>query len=260
MNEVQRIQFEMLTELDTICRRHGLTYYLACGTCLGAVREGGFIPWDHDIDVFMSIDTSKQIEQYQNEFSENVFISSRRTDSNNKTIKTVLENRDKKCRLKIGETVVKDNVRIGLDIYPLYSCPNNKSLLIMMIWISHFQKLLVGGIPQNHGVVAKLLSSILLALVPIRIRSALTNSIERILSYKDNSDLVCTYYGLDIGLFDAITYRKEWFGQPKELSFEGKLFFVPNDYDSYLSKRYGNYMVPASQKERANETYLEIIE
>ena len=39
MNEIQKIQYDMLIELDQVCRKHGLTYYLAYGTCLGAVRD-----------------------------------------------------------------------------------------------------------------------------------------------------------------------------------------------------------------------------
>ncbi len=53
MKRVWRIELEMLDEIDRICRKHGLKYFLVHGTLLGAVRHGGFIPWDDDLDVAM---------------------------------------------------------------------------------------------------------------------------------------------------------------------------------------------------------------
>jgi hypothetical protein len=53
VEELRHVQLEVLAEFDHLCRRHGLTYYLAYGTLLGAIRHGGYIPWDDDIDVMM---------------------------------------------------------------------------------------------------------------------------------------------------------------------------------------------------------------
>lgn len=51
LREVQMIELEMLLELDRICRKYDIQYFLLAGTVLGAVRHKGFIPWDDDIDV-----------------------------------------------------------------------------------------------------------------------------------------------------------------------------------------------------------------
>lgn len=44
---------EIMVYIDAFCNRHGITYYLMGGSALGAMRHGGFIPWDDDIDIFM---------------------------------------------------------------------------------------------------------------------------------------------------------------------------------------------------------------
>ena len=54
VRDVQVIGLELLDAFDAFCRRHGLRYYLCGGTLLGAVRHGGFIPWDDDVDVIMA--------------------------------------------------------------------------------------------------------------------------------------------------------------------------------------------------------------
>lgn len=53
LHALQAYQLEMLTVLDQFCTDHGLQYYLSEGSMLGAVRHGGPIPWDDDLDVMM---------------------------------------------------------------------------------------------------------------------------------------------------------------------------------------------------------------
>lgn len=53
LEEMQQVYLELLAEFDAMCHFHGLRYDLAGGSLLGAVRHGGFIPWDNDIDVCM---------------------------------------------------------------------------------------------------------------------------------------------------------------------------------------------------------------
>ena len=51
LRDIQLIELEILVELDRICRKCDIKYCISAGTLLGAVRHGGFIPWDDDADV-----------------------------------------------------------------------------------------------------------------------------------------------------------------------------------------------------------------
>ncbi len=51
--EYKEIVLRVMVKLDSICRENGLRYMLAYGALLGAVRHGGYIPWDDDIDILM---------------------------------------------------------------------------------------------------------------------------------------------------------------------------------------------------------------
>ena len=53
LEEIKKVELDALCELDRVCKAHGLSYFLAYGTLLGALRHQGFIPWDDDIDVYM---------------------------------------------------------------------------------------------------------------------------------------------------------------------------------------------------------------
>lgn len=53
LRKLQKIELEMLIELDRICRKNNIKYTIIGGTLIGAMRNGGFIPWDDDIDVAM---------------------------------------------------------------------------------------------------------------------------------------------------------------------------------------------------------------
>lgn len=60
LGDAQKVMTEILVEFDRVCRKNNLTYWIDQGTLLGAVRHGGFIPWDDDIDVSMPSDDFKR--------------------------------------------------------------------------------------------------------------------------------------------------------------------------------------------------------
>ena len=60
LQEIQAIEFSMLEFLDSVCVEEGIEYCLFYGSALGAVRHGGFIPWDDDIDVAIKKEYRRQ--------------------------------------------------------------------------------------------------------------------------------------------------------------------------------------------------------
>lgn len=65
MNNIQEKQsrlLELLKQFDEFTKLNNIKYFVAYGTCLGAIRENGFIPWDADIDVFMPLEMYKKCE------------------------------------------------------------------------------------------------------------------------------------------------------------------------------------------------------
>lgn len=63
MNDLQKNLYKLLLEIDEICRKHGITYFVAGGTALGIVRGGDFMPWDDDIDLYITLENWKKLRR-----------------------------------------------------------------------------------------------------------------------------------------------------------------------------------------------------
>ena len=57
-------QIEVLQEIDKLCKKHNIKWFADCGTLLGAVRHGGFVPWDDDLDICMLRDDYQKFQKY----------------------------------------------------------------------------------------------------------------------------------------------------------------------------------------------------
>ena len=72
MDQLQAKLYKLLVEVDEICKRNSIVYYLAGGTALGAIRGGGFLPWDDDIDLYITRDNwNKLVKVMETQTPEN---------------------------------------------------------------------------------------------------------------------------------------------------------------------------------------------
>ena len=242
IEDMHKVQLDLLKELKRVCDKNSITYYLACGTCLGAARHKGFIPWDHDADVFMYMSEITKLESAKDQFNSNYFLQCKKTDPNFDSIIYRLRKSDTTCITK--ESIGMDcNQGFAIDIYPLYYYPSNFFKAHFNIWRSYVYRILLAGrAPYNHGILLKLGAKCLLILYKGEKRNRKSDMLKRKLCEVPQGKYVLTYFGLDISFTKALLYKAKWFETPTEMLFEGEIFSGPTNYKAYLTQKYGDYM------------------
>ena len=126
VRELQGVLLEMLKVIDGLCTRHGLRYYLHGGTLLGAVRHGGFIPWDDDADISMPRpDYEKFLEIAKKELAADYFVQDYRTEKYGRFVFAKLRKNGTVCKNE-HHAHIKMHQGIFIDIFPLDELPQNK--------------------------------------------------------------------------------------------------------------------------------------
>lgn len=120
----QMRMLDILIEVDRICRKHNIRYWLSSGTLIGAVRHKGFIPWDDDLDIEMLLpDYKRLMKVLPEELPENLALQSQDTDPNYFFFYAKVRDR----RSLLEETTGYDRTwrekGIYIDIFPFYRQP-----------------------------------------------------------------------------------------------------------------------------------------
>lgn len=125
---LHQVDMDIVKEVVRICDAHNLKYYMLGGTMLGAVRHGGFIPWDDDIDLGMPReDYEKFLELAPGLLPQNMRVVNYRNDPKFQYYITRVQDTD----TRVEEERIGNDSRYtcaSIDIFPVDGTPNNKLL------------------------------------------------------------------------------------------------------------------------------------
>lgn len=142
IRRVQLVQLEILKEIDRICRKYSINYFICSGTLLGAVRHGGFIPWDYDADIAM---LKKDYDLFLQKCGEEIdkkkyFVRNLESEPTIHITYTQIR-RNGTSFIRAGrEQNKKAHHGILVDIFPLYSSPGSLIKHWMQTQICMFYK------------------------------------------------------------------------------------------------------------------------
>jgi len=241
VRKAQLLASKMLIAFERICQKHGLRYYVAAGSLLGAARHGGPIPWDDDVDVTMPRpDYERFIRIAQDELPDDMVLP-----RNNFPYGF--------HRLQIGGTEITREIR--------QKCPHGVFLDIVP---------LDGAAPTpKRKKIHKLLNRVLLNCMNAKCRPLplVTMDILRIYECAKRLAIKCaaprwllfrlwkraaTRY--DTGAahewvclpgaygYEGECFPKEYWGEPAYLRYEGRMVPVMREWEKYLTAHYGDYM------------------
>jgi lipopolysaccharide cholinephosphotransferase len=253
---LQRIELAILEEFVKACENLKLTYFVLGGTLLGAMRHGGFIPWDDDIDVGMPRDDYERFMKCgQRELSEHYFLQNYFTDpeypGNHAKIRdnrtTLVETCVKHCNMNHG---------VYIDIFPLDGVPENRlkrRIDKLRLRILHFQLGRYYFRKAIKGHVVNAFSYTTAWWMPLRKIQRKIDSIRMSNRYSD-SRFVANYSGR---YANREIVPREYFGGGTRLKFETLDVLAPEKVDLYLKNIYGNYMQLPPEEKRTPEHLLE---
>ena len=129
MKKLWAVELDLLAQVQNICKKHDIDYFASDGTLLGAVRYGGFIPWDDDIDVMMSRENYIKFCKFaKKELKAPYFLQTEETDPTSILGLAKIRNSDTTMILKAHEyRNFKFNQGCFIDIFPLDNIPDSEN-------------------------------------------------------------------------------------------------------------------------------------
>lgn len=119
MTSFQKHLLQLLTEIDAICQKNNITYFLAGGSLLGAIRHRGFIPWDDDADILMDEENWQKFRRAcQTQLPSDRFLASPEDDPTYPNIFPRYGERNTAC-VHTNQILTEDPPGIIVDIFIL---------------------------------------------------------------------------------------------------------------------------------------------
>lgn len=250
MDEVKKIELQILSTVADICDRNDLPYYLAYGTMLGAVRHKGFIPWDDDIDIFLKrSDYQKLLFALKAQKPEWMSVLDDSVEGYYYPFAKAVDNR---TMAKMEDNVTPHG--IWIDIFPEDNLPENDLERKIFIAYGTFLRdtiiaMTTDFTSDNLGKKA-LPKKILNFYASLVGKKKITEQFnQHALKYINASSKYVACLSTPYGQREMMDAKRVF--KRTKFTFEGEEFFGPEDYDYYLGKLYGNYMqLPPVEKRR----------
>lgn len=261
MEKLHSLELKIALEIRRICEKHNISYFLTAGSLLGAVRHGGFIPWDDDMDIGMlRKDYERFLQICQDELGEEYWLQTWDTDPDYPFSFAKIRLKGTHIVESFSEKASPAKNGLFVDIFPFDSVPDDPKLqkkqarryfiCKRLLWIK--KKM---GSNMKHGSFIQ------------RIKYYSFRIVAAVLPY----DAIKTYFQRTQTAFNHLetenvvtdgSYRyekesimREWVTNLEQIKFEQESFLSFGEKEAYLTYFYGDYMkLPPENQRNRHET------
>lgn len=244
------ILLDLLNQIDNICAKHNLTYFLCSGTLLGAIRHKGFIPWDDDIDIAMPREDYEKLISYASEFKEPYFLQTPNTDKG--FYLSYIKLRNTRTTF-VDEKLIWCDFNQGcfIDIFPYdhFDKDDNDTLFNKMKLCARSLGMVIKGTNPNFKYEDKEILDLLSRKKPIEIYNDIQSMAKT--AGNENSPYLTSLVST-ISHYSKKNFPKDCFKEIVRVPFENLSLPIPSGYDIILYKLYGDYMQYPPVEQRGN--------
>ena len=258
--QLHTMLYQILAEIDRVCKRHDIPYFIQGGSAIGAFYNKGIVPWDDDVDVGMTRENyNRFLEVAPKELGAEYFLEWFGTESNTPFYFAKV----KRNNTLFVEHIWKDmDIHHGIfvDIFPYDRVPNNKTLeklhrFSVKFWVNCFMGKQIwlwkhcgkcqieAPLPKSWiscaaiRVVSSLLS-----------RKAIYNKMCRVMGRYNN----CETEYINIVRMPKDQIRRRYAENPVLMEFGGMMIPVPDNVEEYLRHHYPNLRPVLPVEEQVN--------
>lgn len=262
LRKMQLTQLDMLVEFDRVCRKYNIKYIIGSGTLLGAVRHKGFIPWDDDADVEMLREDYEKFKRISNDLDEDIcYFQCHDNEIEYLWGYGKLRHTNTVC-VRGGQERAKWRTGIFIDVFPVDDIPKNiVGQRIQDVCCFFIRKIIYAHIGKDSAKGIKKGIYSILAKIPVeRAHRYLKKFISKSNNTSDNNVRVLMFPLMKEQKEDEYWgFSKNFYLERELYEFEGYKLFGPKDYDDYLRKSYGDYMVLPPKDKRIKSSYYSYV-
>ncbi len=269
--DLKCVMLDILRDVISVCESEGIPLTMGGGTCLGAVRHHGYIPWDDDLDINMArADLNRFLESFERRFSQKYWIHAPGLTTGYEL--DLIRIRRRGTTVRAHDDTVDGECGAYIEIFIIESVPNG----VIARAVHGFGSLVLGFLLScrryraHRDMYSRVLAEDAGALNAIRFKSAVGSllsfaSVERWLRLWDGWNGLCRdneseYVTIPAGrahYFREMRRRTDFF-PAVYIAFEALIVPIPANVDAYLTALYGrDYMIPPPEGDREKHVVYE---